>query len=204
MTRELQKQIIANRIRNPFKKALKVCCFFSSKVDGITDRQVNECTDAEILAASDLIVVCQKYKTGWSLLWFWASLFNFVALFLDWLSVVVLSLYSFFLIYIFTPFGGDAYFSRNTRPRIPTKFSRNTRPNHAFPRISREKTTPAIHSHVILAKYAPPPCVPTYLSRNTCSRHAFPVSGLFGVSRWGYRISPSIRMYKRKICQNKG
>jgi len=47
------------------KKPLNVGCFFSGKVDGVTDVQVNECNDKEALEAADLIVVCQKYTTGW-------------------------------------------------------------------------------------------------------------------------------------------
>eukprot|EP00930_Biecheleria_cincta_P001562 TRINITY_DN102698_c0_g1_i1.p1 TRINITY_DN102698_c0_g1~~TRINITY_DN102698_c0_g1_i1.p1 ORF type:complete len:884 (-),score=142.78 TRINITY_DN102698_c0_g1_i1:206-2836(-) len=65
MTRELKKQIAAGRLQNAFGKTLNVGCFFSSNVNGVTDNQENGCDDKEALEAADLIVVCQKYTTGW-------------------------------------------------------------------------------------------------------------------------------------------
>lgn len=65
MTRELKKQIVARKLRNAFGKTLNVGCFFSSNVNGVTDNQENGCDDKEALEAADLIVVCQKYTTGW-------------------------------------------------------------------------------------------------------------------------------------------
>ena len=42
-------------------------CFFSGKVDGArSDQEANSGrSDEEVLEESDLIVVCQKYTTGW-------------------------------------------------------------------------------------------------------------------------------------------
>jgi len=71
MTVEMRRQAKQRGLKNAFGKRLRIGCFFSGRVDGArNDQEANSCEfdsfdDASVLEVADVIVVCQKYTSGW-------------------------------------------------------------------------------------------------------------------------------------------